>query len=275
MKNIHLLKTDKPSRLFIIDKSKMFKSEAPYLSFSTVGGRVHKVEGSELYQPQNMYITSDEDIKEPCWCVNTIKNTWTKDIIYYQGAMPAYHFVGFKKIVLTTDEDLIKDGIQKIEDEFLEWFVKNSDCEFVDVEKMLQTRHGIDWYDLPNQKEGREVDGIYRITYKLNIPKKDEWISPMQKFKKKNIIDTWLEKNGNPEIEKQVELQAASLLFTRLPKVSTVRDGFVEGATWMAERTYSEEEVVNLLVKCSEWQLPQAEEDIVKIKEWFENNKKN
>jgi len=64
MKNIHILPTENSSRLFIIDKSKMFLSEPPYLSFSTVGGRVHKIEGSELYQPQNLYITSDEEIKE-------------------------------------------------------------------------------------------------------------------------------------------------------------------------------------------------------------------
>jgi hypothetical protein len=30
-----------------------------------------------------------------------------------------------KKIILTTDLDLIKDGVQSIDNEFLEWFVKN------------------------------------------------------------------------------------------------------------------------------------------------------
>jgi hypothetical protein len=40
-----------------------------------------------------------------------------------------------KKIILTTDQDLIKDGVQAIDDEFLEWFVKNPSCEFVEVDK--------------------------------------------------------------------------------------------------------------------------------------------
>jgi hypothetical protein len=40
-----------------------------------------------------------------------------------------------KKIILTTDQDLIKDGVQAIPDEFLEWFVKNPSCEEVEVEK--------------------------------------------------------------------------------------------------------------------------------------------
>jgi hypothetical protein len=36
------------------------------------------------------------------------------------------------KIILTTDQDLIKDGVQAIDDEFLEWFVKNPSCEEVE-----------------------------------------------------------------------------------------------------------------------------------------------
>ncbi len=39
----------------------------------------------------------------------------------------------FKKIILTTDQDLIKDGVQAIDDEFLEWFVKNPSCEYVPI----------------------------------------------------------------------------------------------------------------------------------------------
>ena len=38
-----------------------------------------------------------------------------------------------KKIILTTDQDLIADGVQAIDDEFLEWFVKNPSCEYVEV----------------------------------------------------------------------------------------------------------------------------------------------
>jgi len=39
-----------------------------------------------------------------------------------------------KKIILTTDQDLIKDGVQSIDDEFLEWFCsKNGEVDFVKV----------------------------------------------------------------------------------------------------------------------------------------------
>lgn len=45
-----------------------------------------------------------------------------------------------------------------------------TDVIFIDAKFMLYTRHGCEWYELPNQKYGREVDGIYKyeiISYKL------------------------------------------------------------------------------------------------------------
>jgi hypothetical protein len=37
------------------------------------------------------------------------------------------------KVILTTNNLLINDGVQPIEDYFLEWFVKNPSCEEVEV----------------------------------------------------------------------------------------------------------------------------------------------
>jgi len=67
------------------------------------------------------------------------------------------------KIILTTDTKLIKDGVQAIDDEFLEWFVKNASCEEVKVDK---AEHGIYkddvYYKLSN-----------KIFYKIIIPKEE------------------------------------------------------------------------------------------------------
>lgn len=41
---------------------------------------------------------------------------------------------GYKEILLSTNDSLIKDGVQAIDDEFLEWFVANSSCEHVEVQ---------------------------------------------------------------------------------------------------------------------------------------------
>jgi hypothetical protein len=43
--------------------------------------------------------------------------------------------------------------------------------------------------------------------------------------------------------------------------------GFIEGAKWMKERMYSEEEVLDLLNNC-------RSENPIDVEKWFENNKK-
>ena len=89
-----------------------------------------------LYKIENeLYIvSSSEKIKENTqthiqgfngdWFYNTIYN-----FIARIGDITSYDF----KIILTTNKLLIKDGVQQIDDEFLEWFVKNSSCESVEI----------------------------------------------------------------------------------------------------------------------------------------------
>jgi hypothetical protein len=95
---------------------------------------------------QNIYITSDEEIKEGDWSFELHNgdskatspkfkdkkgnNWWLRQINMNCSASDPE----CKKIILTTDETLIKDGVQAIPDEFLEWFVKNPSCENVEVE---------------------------------------------------------------------------------------------------------------------------------------------
>ena len=79
-------------------------------------------------ETQNIYITSDEEIKEGYY-LDLTHNIVMKAVFYSSSDKNC------KKIILTTDQDLIKDGIQAINDEFLEWFVKNPSCESVLVLK--------------------------------------------------------------------------------------------------------------------------------------------
>ena len=115
MKNIHVLPTDKQSRLY-----KNINNE---LSFTDVEFE-QKINGFNINQ--NIYITSDSDLDINDW-VTDGKDIWQVSYILADNIQQA------KKIILTTDQDLIKDGVQPIDDEFLEWFVKNSSCESVEV----------------------------------------------------------------------------------------------------------------------------------------------
>jgi hypothetical protein len=49
-------------------------------------------------------------------------------------------FNTLKKIILTTDQDLINDGVQAIDDDFLQWFVNNPSCEEVEIVKTAPIR---------------------------------------------------------------------------------------------------------------------------------------
>jgi hypothetical protein len=156
MKNIHLIPTDKPSRLYhTISMSgyKLHLSETP------------KYKSSEL-RPQNLYITNDETIKVGDWFHTSQYNTIDK--LYSNGVINTNYC---KKIILTTDQDLIKDGIQPINDEFLEWFVNNPSCEEVEVVK-------IDTFKKTNEVYVDEITGgnYYEIIKhnKIIIPKEEQ-----------------------------------------------------------------------------------------------------
>jgi hypothetical protein len=123
MKNVHVLSTDK-----------LIKSDGDLVKDKY--GSIHiftKNDGKEYGKTTtklNIYITSDEEIKEGDWVID--KNGLLAKVI----TELTWHFINSKKIILTTDQDLIKDGVQPIEDYFLEWFVKNPSCEFVEVEEL-------------------------------------------------------------------------------------------------------------------------------------------
>jgi hypothetical protein len=112
MKNIHVIPTDKPSRFFNTNEGKYHFRE-------------HYVPDTiQTCKNHNIYITSDEEIKEGDWVI-----TSTNDILEWAKV---FQPIG-KKIILTTDQYLIKNSVQDIDDEFLEWFVDNPSCEAVEV----------------------------------------------------------------------------------------------------------------------------------------------
>ena len=117
MKNIHLISTDKPSRLHFYDK--LFLSTNPQISKDI----------NSIMEGRNIYITSEEEIKEGDW----VYTKWL-DIVFKVSYFPL-SATDSKKIILTTDKELIKDGVQAIDDDFLEWFVKNPSCETVEIDR--------------------------------------------------------------------------------------------------------------------------------------------
>ena len=155
MKNIHLLPTDQPSRLHYFTANK-----AGYYLYPNNGLVIPR---NPNCINQNIYITSDEEIKDGDWVI--YKNNFFK---IENGDNELFHLS--KKIILTTDQDLIADGIQAIDDEFLEWFCKNPSCEEVfianDFEQVNQ--------DNPILRGSTNVVHKYKIIIPKEEPKQ-EW----------------------------------------------------------------------------------------------------
>ena len=158
---MHLLPTDKPSRLGYLTK----KGKEVFNDLRLFDRLMPNILDSEN---QNIYITSDEEIKEGDYWIyichingldygdnnnpivkNNLPHTWFEKL---------HDKENYKKIILTTDQDLIKDGVQAIDDEFLEWFVNNPSCEEVEVKKGFAdgTAYGYNFLD-----------------YKIIIPKEE------------------------------------------------------------------------------------------------------
>ena len=171
MKNIHIIPTDKPSRIRIGDNGNFVIG----LTQNSIRSR------NDCFTNHHIYITSShEEIKEGDW-------------YYYFGHIVNYNSnvhgltPNCKKIILTTDELYIHNTfpqyVQKIDDEFLEWFVKNPSCEEVGIER------GYRGYNLVN--------------YKIIIPKEEPKQERM--YSEEEVYDLFVEwdmyQKGEPRID--------------------------------------------------------------------------
>jgi hypothetical protein len=168
MKNIYLYQTDQPTGIFETNSG---------LQFSIM----NKVRYGE-FKGYHIYITSSEEIKEGDWYLNIEEKNGIKNPFYgklYKAnqsicQVPLDYLVNnLKKIILTTDPTLIVDSVQSISDEFLLWFVKNSSCEFVDVE---ERRH----FEADKSKRVNPLNGFY-YSHKIIIPQ-EGYICPHTKI---------------------------------------------------------------------------------------------
>jgi hypothetical protein len=219
MGTIHILPTDKPSRLHT--DSREF--------FLTPKYQIGK-EINSIVESRNIYITSDEEIKEGDWFVHSshgITNIYKAKSVVPESIITTCDngcWVQYcKKIILTTDQDLIKDGVQAIDDESLEWFVQNSSCEEVKVELHVGSL--------------RRSDS--KNTYKIIIPKEEP--------KQENDYTALLQPVGT----KQETLEeACKRIKNELDYSEFDYTSFKLGAKWQQEqdkKMYSEEEVDKLL----------------------------
>jgi hypothetical protein len=202
-KNKHIIPTEKPSRLLM-----SIKNNLQFLKDKASLNPNNHFEG--IYQ--NIYITSDEKPKDGDWCIDLDTNT-----IFKLGNWKTERA---QKIILTTDKDLIKDGVQAIDDEFLEWFVKNPSCEEVEVD--LLPYDGI-----------KSIDKYWSGEYKIIIPKEEpkQYTSEeLEGFKDfKNMISKAKQENCCTPVG-QIKRYVDCVGCDKKPKLDTVGKEFYETA---------------------------------------------
>jgi hypothetical protein len=254
MKNIHVIKTDKPSRLFI-----------------WIGALLKiSIEATNQGTNQHIYITSDEEI------TGFEHNIWVikgERIFLWQNTMALVSDNKPRKIILTTDHQLIQDGVQAIDDEFLEWFCKNSSCEWVEVDDRLLEKCYT--YYRKNILKNKNL-------YKIILPKEE----PKQECKDCNVSledctcieDTIDMKQKTLEELKDLAYYKANAEedYLAVP-ISVMR--YISQLE-QQENSYSEEEVLELLQKFNQNAMEYIKEDeksimtSITLKKWFEQFKK-
>jgi len=294
MKNIHILPTDKPSRLY---------KQTGKLLLDTISD----ISTDGISTNQHIYITSNEEIKVGDWVIEFQKGDDIGEVHFINSEYIIARDIQ-KKIILTTDElyihnDLIPKEyntfpqyIQKIDYEFLEWFVKNPSCEEVEIERgKLQI-------DDDGQKYGFPDMSKYKIIITKEEPKphsfcetpeskctmnycdengcqnrKRELVEPQEEPKQETLTYSEASKkeerifNSNMLIKETLEDAMNKDGYHESDYDKIWREGVQFGAKWQAERMYSEEDVYHILCEHTAFLFAGGKST---LSEWFEQYKK-
>jgi hypothetical protein len=252
MKNIHILPTDKPSRLHL------------WTDENGIRPALCELEYSHTRNTQHIYITSDKEIKANVYalvnevlCKTEIKEGKIVSRQLTGGATMDICKSEYSEIILTDNEDLIKDGVQAIDEEFLEWFVKNPSCYRIDFVLINDIEP---WYKIiiPQEEPKQHLEFI-----NSNIEEFEGKLKEFKQEQKQYLIDIM---RGDEELglynelynePKQETIEETALrLFPKFisdpynPSEDLnkeERNIWIEGAKYQAKRSYSEEEVRKLL----------------------------
>ena len=246
MKNIHLIPTSQFSKLAYYQESTSYNKPILQLVNMT----------SSDYTYQYLYITNDEEPKDGEWVYHPeVSQEYTKvnlskegDERYTKGQHIAQGVYKHKpttnewykkerKIILTTDPNLIIDGIQSINDEFLVWFVNNSSCEEVKIshELNINGKNGLDRARfiykiiIPIEESIQEIVG-YRLKPSIDRMMVDGIL--------KNAMPNWNDEDksvyfirghvGGSLVAKLRELQVLDLWFTPIYENEEVKSDWVK-----------------------------------------------
>jgi hypothetical protein len=206
MKNLHVLPTDKPSYLYKMSDNKLRLSDL-------------LEKGSSAWINQHIYITSDEEIKEGDWVICWGGDYKNIEIVKLNRDNYTHWIIdaeNYKKIILTTDQGLIKDGVQAIDDDFLEWFVKNPSRDYINFTSYSNEKATKDYELIIPQEKDLEKE-MFQLEQELDIPSHLRWHNSKTK---QETLEEAAKNHSNQTIRDDSE------------------KSFTEGAEWQAERMF-------------------------------------
>ncbi len=270
--NIFVLPTNGESRLHLANNKTIIKSLEP-------------TGESDLYKsvPIHIYITNNEDIKEDVyqWYIDSVLNE-----PYNSGG--AQYSSKQNVVLLTTDPKLIADGVQEINDDFLNWFVNNSSCEYVEVKSFCK------YGDNCPSQGAYDKQSLCDIGYKIVIPQEE----PKQEFK---YIGECKGNNDNgcfmdspahncgcfTRVSKQETIEEAAINYSIYNEQTNkaIQEAVIFGAKWQAEKSFTLDQIDKLFIgeKGGYFDdfldyrlgLQGNQPNKITFKEWFEQHKKN
>ena len=268
MKNIHLLETKDNSNILLCIESFCFHKGSEFEDKDTKGNLtigLGEYANRKYYQPQYIYITSDEEIKEEHYYIhvsNDINGVEYKTINYchkpHRKQDNEWYVDGMysnqcKKIILTTDQDLIKDGVQAIDDEFLEWFIKNHSCDYINFISNINEKATKDYEIIIPKEEPNIVDKFKE--YLEKTPKEQvqkDWDESCKQVEgiKGPTVDDFIEVQRR--FNKQETLEEAAKTYCKNKYgegyYPDVEKGIKFGANWQQERSYTLEQISDLFI---------------------------
>lgn len=127
----------------------------------------------------NLYITSEEKIKKKDYFLSLnedesyLEVTLNNEVDDFNDYADEDWTKNCKKIILTTDLDLTKNYVQGVDETFLEWFVKNPSCEYIEVEdcRGLVRQLNFDYRIIIPQEDSKQ-ETLEEASWKFNPLKK-------------------------------------------------------------------------------------------------------
>ena len=162
------------------------------------------------------------------------KCSFTGDILKNRNGQYAH------KVILTTNNLLIKDGVQAIDDEFLEWFVNNPSCEEVEV---VFNNRGIS-----GSEKILKSFGEYKIIIPKNEPKQETLTYSDALKKEERIFNSTMmfKQETLEEVAKRLQKDKYGIFISKDADVkghlvidtanAAFLSGMNEGAKWQQEQ---------------------------------------